>query len=404
MSPTLTDRPSCGRSVPNCRSALHVVHGVFALDVGGLERIVLDLVRAGCCAGHRVSVVCVERRGTLASEIERLSGQVISLDKPAGCPSETIRRASTLLAELKPDVLHTHHIGALWYLGQAARLQQQIPVLHTEHGNRFRRETGWMNCLKARLLVHRAARFSTQICCVSDEIADVITRWRSVPRHKVSVVSNGIDADAFADRSQATAVRQELGIADHVPVIGTVGRLNEVKQQELLLRAASRLSSRFPNLHVLLVGDGPERARLETETVRLGLGDRVHFAGHQSRTSQFYQAFDVFTLTSRSEGFPVALLEAWATGLPVVCSAVGGIPRIVTDGMDGLLFPSGNLSALCSSLNALLSDQCRAQMLGRAGQSLVRRKYSLEQMASDYDRRYRHLIAEMTGSRCEFLA
>src|SRR5882724_9838812 len=125
-SPTLDPTSATPRAGTG---ALHVVRGVLALDVGGLERIVLDMIRAGCREGHRVSVVCVERPGALAAEAKRLGADVISLDKPPGRVRPTVLKAAAALSALQPDVVHTHQIGALWYVGQAAR-SIPIPVLH----------------------------------------------------------------------------------------------------------------------------------------------------------------------------------------------------------------------------------------------------------------------------------
>jgi len=375
---------------------LHVVHGVLTLDVGGLERIVVDLVRIGRRRGHRVSIVCVERPGKLAEEAEAEGAAVISLNKPAGRLAEFITRAANVLVDLKPDVLHTHQIGAAWYLGQAAQ-SLGTPVLHTEHGNEFARSTsGWKN-LKVRLFIQQAARFVEKFCCVSEEIARGVTRWWTVPRNKVEVVPNGIRTEIASGLPRPKEVRAALGIPEFAPVIGTVGRLAEVKRQDLLIRAASKMQVAVPDLHLVLIGDGPERQNLVELVRQLDLTTHVHFLGYQACPEQYLSILDVFVLTSRSEGFPVSLLEAWVAGVPVVCSAVGGIPDIVTSGQNGLLFPSMDESKLISSLVQLLTDKSLRERLAGAGMKLVRERYSLERMASDYESRYRSLIAARGG-------
>jgi glycosyltransferase involved in cell wall biosynthesis len=374
-------------------SPLHILHGVLSLDVGGLERIVLDLVRAGRGAGHRISVVCIERPGALAEAAHRYGADVRSLDKPAGRIPATVAKAAGILSELRPDVVHTHQAGALWYLGQAARASGQIPVLHTEHGNHIAQAPSLMGRLKTRLLIGRAARLAGAFCCVSEDIARTVIRLRTIPRGKVRIILNGIRTDAFDGRAEVSAVRRELEIPPEAPVIGTVGRLAEIKRQGLLLRACARLQGSFPELRVLLVGDGPERERLEKEATRLGIEDRVHFAGYQPNPERFLQAMNLFVLTSRSEGLPVSLLEAWATGLPVVSSAVGGIPKLVADGKTGLLFPSGDLEALVNSIQTVLANSELAANLGHAGRAAVVEHYSLERMAAQYEQLYRTLLA-----------
>jgi glycosyltransferase involved in cell wall biosynthesis len=356
-----------------------------------LERIVLELIRAAYSVGQRVSVLCVEKPGALAAEANRLGANIISLDKPPGRRPDTVRKAAAVLISLRPDVIHTHQVGALWYVGQAARSVGRLAVVHTEHGNHIGQTAG-LSRLKTRLFLHRSARFADRFFCVSEEIAKTVTRWRTIPRGKVAVVLNGIDISKFAVRSEASAVRQELGIPASARVIGTVGRLSEVKRQELLLRATAHLREQFPDLWLLLVGDGPERARLERDAANLGIGDRVCFAGYRSNPERFLQAMDLFALTSRSEGLPVSLLEAWASGLPVVCSAVGGIPMVVTSGEDGVLFPSGDEKALVIALAKVLGDRAFADRLAANGRKTAAEKYSLERMGNDYNRHYRDLL------------
>ncbi|MFL5342130.1 MAG: glycosyltransferase family 4 protein, partial [Gemmataceae bacterium] len=319
---------------------------------------------------------------------------VISLDKPPGRMPQTVSKALDVLAGLRPHVVHTHQIGALWYIGQAAAKLGGVPVIHTEHGNHLIWSANWYHGLKNRVFWHRSARFAEQFCCVSDEIAETVSRWRTVPEEKIKVVINGIRTDAFSDRSRRPDVRRELGIPPEAPVIGTVGRLSEVKRQGLLLRAVATLRCRIPEVRLLLVGDGPERDRLEHAAAELNVRDRVCFAGYQANPEHFLQAMDIFALTSRSEGLPVSLLEAWAAGLPVVCSAVGGVPKVITHGEDGLLFPSGDEDALVAAITAIVGDPALATRLGKAGRVKVEDKYSLERMAGDYECRYGALLAK----------
>lgn len=378
---------------------LHVMHAVLSLDVGGLERLVVGLVRAARRDGHRVSVVCVERPGQLAGAAEAAGATVVSLGKPPGRLPEFIAEAGRQLDELRPDVVHTHQIGAAWYLGPAAR-SRGIPVLHTEHGNQFARGRGWRETVAARLVYRRAAGFVGRFCCVSAEVADAVTRWRTVPRAKVEVVPNGIDADPPPGLPDPGEVRASLGIPPGAPVVGTVGRLNEVKRQDLLVRAAAELRAEFPDVRLLLVGDGPERANLGRLAGELGVAGRVHFAGYQACPEKFFGAMSVFALTSRSEGFPVSLLEAWAAGVPVVCSAVGGVPAVVAHGENGLLFPFGDGKSLVAALAQVLRDRDLGTRLGRAGRRALCERYSLDRMTAEYERCYQSLLASAKLGCC----
>lgn len=377
---------------------LHIVHGVLALDVGGAERLVLDLCRAAVGAGHRVSVVCVERPGKLAPEAVALGAKVVSLDKPTGRHAGFVGKAAEVLAGLRPDVVHTHQTGAALYLGPAARmLAPRVPVVHTIHGNHFRQAGGWRPALRVRLLTREAAKWTDRFCCVSDEIAAAAGRWWTVPRRKLDVVPNGIAVDLPADLPSPAAVRESLEIPPDAAVVGTVGRLAEVKRQDILIRALGLLRAAHPTVRLLVVGDGPERTKLEVLAAELALTDRVRFAGYQPRPEQYLRAMDVFSLTSRSEGFPVSLLEAWRAGAAVAATAVGGIPAVVADGVDGLLFPPGDPAAAAAALGRLLADPGLRQRLAAAGRAALAERYSLDRMAAEYERRYRDLLATRPG-------
>ena len=372
------------------RRRLHVVHGALSLDPGGLEKVLISLVRAGVQRGERTSVICIERPGELASECAAAGAELISLEKPPGRHPEFVHRSGIVLNRLQPDVIHTHQIGAAWYLGRAARLRQS-PVLHTEHGNQFARDIDWKRRLRSRLFYRAAGRSVTRFCCVSADIARAVTRWGTISKTKVEIVSNGIEIDGGTGADDRIGVRKDLGIPPDAPVIGTVGRLAVVKRQDRILTALSELTARYPNSHVILVGDGPERSRLEELAIALGIANRVHFTGYQSHPASFLRAMDVFALTSQSEGLPISLLEAWAARLPVVCTSVGGIPDVIVDGENGFLVPESDKRSLIEALVKCL-DSTTASRLGARGFQTVRENYSLQSMADAYAEKYHALI------------
>lgn len=374
---------------------LHVVHGALSLDVGGLEKVLVSLVRASILRGEKASVICIEKPGELADDVLAAGATLISLDKPAGRHPEFVRRAADILDRLKPDVIHTHQIGAAWYLGQAAKLQL-LPVLHTEHGNQFARDANWKARVKSRLFYRATGRFVNRFCCVSADIARAVTRWGTIPKAKVEVVPNGIEIDMGDRSADRIRVRNELGIPSDAKVIGTVGRLAVVKRQDRILTALAELVNRHPDLRVILVGEGPERGRLQNLANELGVLDRVHFVGYQSHPSRFLRAMDIFALTSQSEGLPISLLEAWAAQLPVVCTRVGGLPDVISDGINGLLVPDGDGASLVHAL-AKCFDQSTAHRLGAGGFQTVRDSYSLETMIKVYSDKYLALISASRG-------
>jgi glycosyltransferase involved in cell wall biosynthesis len=367
-------------------ASIHVVHGVLSLDLGGLERLVLDLIKTGSDKGYRNSVVCIDRPGLLAQAAAALGAEVHCLGNESERSMAT-DRAAELFGRIKPDVLHTHQIGALWHLGRAARARG-IRIVHTEHSDHVGLARGWRNKLRSRWWWYAAGRLAQRFCCVSEDIARSVRRWGTVGSRKVVVIANGVDTDLYGASKQRAGIRHALGIPEDARVIGTVGRLNEVKRQDLLIRAFARVRRLHANAWLLLVGDGPERSRLERLASELGVFNRTLFTGYQARTEHFLSAMDVFALSSRHEGLPLALLEAWAAGLPIVSSAVGGIPQVVEEGRTGLLFENGDEAALAGALARLLDQPQLAARLGAAGKAKVLSQYSLQHMADGYGHQY----------------
>jgi len=377
-------RPAAG---PCCVRRLRVVHALLSLDCGGMEHIVLDLVRLGIEAGQHVEVLCLERPGDLAPLVRQVGAPVHCMNKPPGVPLRLCWRIARLLRSMRPDVVHTHQIGTLFYTGPAARWCGVRAIVHTEHGQEYahRRRTRWLGRL--------AARAAMRFFCVSDDTARHVIEHRIVPRRKVRVIHNGIDIDRFAEAArQRDIVRRELQIPAAAPVVGTVGRLAEVKRQDLLIHALAELRRSVPDARLLLVGDGPNRQQLTALAAGLGLNDAVCFAGYRADRERLLAAMDVFALSSDSEGTPLALLEAWAAGLPVVATAVGGLPELIDHGSTGLLVPRGDPASLSATLAGLLKDAPKRRALGAAGHQLVRTRFDRRTMARQYARQYAELL------------
>jgi sugar transferase (PEP-CTERM/EpsH1 system associated) len=364
---------------------LRVTHAVLSLDVGGLERVVLELVRAGRARGHTMSVVCLERPGALADRAVALGATVRSADKPAGIRPAVVGRLAGVFRELRPDVVHSHQLGALLYAGPAARRAGVPVVVHTEHGQHY------AHSRKARWLGRFATRYARRVFGVSADIVNEVVRCGVAPAGKVASAVNGIDVGRFA-AADGAAVRSELGVRPDEFLVGTVGRLAEIKRQDVLLRGFARLLEKVPGARLVLVGGGPEREALEGLARDLGIADRSTFAGVRDRPEEFLAAMDAFALTSRSEGTPLAVLEAWAAGKPVVASAVGGIPELVRDGETGILFPPGDSNALAERLVRLANDPAVRTRLGKAGRDRAAAQFDVGVMAAGYEGHYRSLL------------
>ena len=222
-------------------------------------------------------------------------------------------------------------------------------------------------------------RLCRSVIAVSEGIRDELVR-SGLSASRIAVIPNAVAPSCGG--AALEALRQQrrgsLGIGANERVVGYLGRLSEEKGLVHLIEAIAAMRSATTPVRLLLVGDGPQRAALERQVRALGLGGLVVFAGFQTDAETWLPAFDIFALPSLTEGTPMALLEAMAAGVPVIASAVGGVPKVVTDGVNGLLVPPADVAALVGGLQTLIGNPELRGLLGRAGGETIRVNYGIE--------------------------
>jgi sugar transferase (PEP-CTERM/EpsH1 system associated) len=271
----------------------------------------------------------------------------------------------------------------------AAKLARTKYVVHGEHGREYRDLHGksFLRNFGRRLL----AWFTDRIVTVSDDLRNWLVREVGIPHDKVITIINGVDTTRFfppADKSQA---KKHLGIDPETFVIGSVGRLDKVKNYRMLLEAILLARQCESSFLVLIIGDGPERYDLEY-FARTHSIPNVQFLGQRDNVYDYLKAFDLFVLTSLAEGISNTILEAMATGLPVLATGVGGNPEIVQDDVTGSLIPPRDTSLLWKKMNEYFNNNWLCQRHGLAGRLRCEEMFSLEQMVVKYDSLYSSLM------------
>jgi glycosyltransferase involved in cell wall biosynthesis len=230
----------------------------------------------------------------------------------------------------------------------------------------------------AQLAAQRAAYACAHVVIANARAAADRLRIEGVPRRKIVIVPNGLDVSRFRPRALAPPLRRVI----------TVANLRPEKGHDVLLEAARLVLARFPDARFELVGDGPERARLVARADALGIAGAVSFLGHTDEVAGQLARADISALPSRTEAFPNAALEAMASGLPVVASAVGGLVELVDDRRTGLLTPAGDATALAGRLCELMADGALGGRLGRAARAAVEARFSFDRMTDGVERVY----------------
>jgi glycosyltransferase involved in cell wall biosynthesis len=365
---------------------------VDSLEVGGAERHVVDLATALHRKGYRVEVAC------------SVAGELSEPLEAAGVPVWPLmgrlvkRRASVayargiggLLRGRPFDLVHAH-VFASAVAASIATLGKNVPLVISEHT-----EASWQTWLTRRVS-RWAHRRATRTIAVSTPIERLLIERDGVPPDRVTFIPN-----AVGPASDETPDPLPDGWQD-APLVWVVARLQPEKGVADFLRAAARVSGISPNARFLVVGDGPLRKELLDLAEHLGISERVRFLGYRRDSRELMELMDVLVVPSLTEGSPLIVLEAMAAGVPVVASAVGGIPDQVRHDEEGILVPPGDPDALGEALGALLRDSHCARRLGEAGRRRTENEFSHETMVRRIEGVYRAAIDGMVerDAACE---
>ena len=311
------------------------------LEIGGLERVVVDLCRALAEAGDQIAVVTLRGAGPLAGPLAEAGIPVTELHTGDGLRVSTLLALRRAIRRFQPDVVHSHGEAALFYTGLLALAGAGFRHVHSRHGYEDISARGiWRN-----RLAHRGC---DAVACVSADLAHHVRDVERLPPERLHTVVNGIDLTPYRALSAAP-------YSAEAPVVAHVARLAPVKNQRLLLQAFAELLQRWPKARLEIIGDGPERPALEAQAADCGLTHAVRFHGAVPDVARRLAACHLFCLTSDSEGTPASVLEALAAGRPVVATRVGGLPALLEEPAGALVAP-GDSVALADAIQRLYRD------------------------------------------------
>lgn len=353
------------------------------------------------------------QNGVAPIYIEDLSRELSLKDLSAA------RRIYRQIKLYAPDIIHTHTakagtLGRLvafayrWLTWSAlVGRPRPIKIVHTFHGHIFHSYYGKLQTSIYLTIEKLLAKFATdKIVVISQQQLREINQEFNVGKNsQFSVIPLGIDFENFPQSNEVCEqkLREEIGASDDEIIVGFLGRLTEIKNVSLLLNAAALSASSEMKLRFIIVGDGQLRARLEAESCSLGLSDRVTFLGHRSDVLELIAGMDIVALSSLNEGTPLSVIEAMASGVPVVATGVGGVVDLLgeidetKDGFAvchrGIMVQSGNAPSLCDGLMFLAQNDTLRKTLSQRGKKFVRSEYSIDRLTNDMRDLYRALIS-----------
>lgn len=363
-------------------SRIRVLHVIQNLNYGGMERVLSDIV-LGCDRGRFEShVLCLQYLGRFAEGLDSVATLHVAERMSAGSMLWPSRLAAQIGA-LAPHVVHSH--SGVWYKASLASRLAGVPrVVHTEHGR------AKPDPLLNRLLDGIAARRTDIVIAVSDLLGQQLATDLRIDSRKIRVIPNGIDTDVYRPIPDTGRLRAELGLAEKTPIIGSVGRLEPIKGYDVMLQAFSILRERNWDRGAVLViaGEGSERAKLEEIARAHGLTAGVFFLGWRNDVADLHSAMTIFTMSSRSEGTSISLLEAMSSNVVPVVTDVGGNAAVVGENFAHRLVPSESPAALASAWADVLADPATLKHEQTLARQRVRESFGVETMVRAYERAY----------------
>jgi glycosyltransferase involved in cell wall biosynthesis len=368
--------------------AIHVANLAAGLETRGYHT---TLVAGSLARGEDSMAFLAERLGVSVVSVPEIQREVSAVHD-----LRSAVRVASLIREERPHILHTHTAKAGAIARAAAILAGDARppvVVHTFHGHVLKGYFGPVRTALFRNVEQTLARTADVLVAVSPEVRDDLVALGVAPREKFAVIRLGIPLEErLTDASADSDYRAAYGIPRGAFVVGWVGRMTGIKDTGAVLEIVRAARSHGVDAVLCMVGDGPDRTRLEQLAHDLGIARSCYFVGYQEDVAGYYRLFDAFVLPSLNEGTPVSAIEALASGTPVVANRVGGVPDVVREGVDGYLVQPGDVAEAGARVAELAANGDLRARMGEAGRRRVLERYAVSRLVDDVDRLYRSLL------------
>jgi len=352
-----------------------VIHLVQDLKIGGLERVIAEILYSCDKKLFQMSVWCISSGGDIADELKKKGYEVKILGINSYYNPFNILKLAFLLKKHNPHIIHTHGYFA-GTIGRLAGILAGVKnIFHHVHSH-------YTNFKKRNHLIEKILSYKTKkIICCSNAVSEFIQKKERIKLEKISVIYNGVTVPKILSE-QINQINKEFFLIDSQKIIVTVASLTPNKGHSILIEAIPNIISEYNNVKFLFVGDGPCKKNLIEKAVFLKIIDRIVFTGVRRDVYAILSIADIFVLpTIEREGLGISIIEAMSLGKPVVASKVGGILEVVVDGVNGLLVPPQNVKELYKAIITLLKDDKKCIEFGKAGYKEYEKKFKAEKMA-----------------------
>ncbi len=370
------------------KGKIRVLHLLLSLETGGMERFVYEHCLGMDKEQFDVSVCCIDRLGGF---YDRLIEQGIHVDLIQKNQQKFdwffSLKLSKYLREKKIDILHIH-TGAFFHGSVAGFLARTKGVIYTEHGRHYKEP--W----QLYILDQISSRCVDQIITVSEALERHLINKMRLPSSKIKTIINGVNSEVFAPREKPQCLLDEFSIDRDIKIIGTVGRLAEIKDQETLIRAFLFIKEQYENSKLFIIGEGPCEQQLKELVDKYKLKNDVIFTGNRGDIQKFLSLFDIFVLSSLMEGTSISLLEAMSSGLPCVVTNVGGNVLLISNDVNGYTVPPGDEMLLSINILKLIENSSLRQSFSLKSRKIIEENFSFNQVLQVYADLYTELYCQ----------
>jgi glycosyltransferase involved in cell wall biosynthesis len=350
---------------------IKVLHFITGLDVGGAENLLLSFCKNLKSEKYQIDVCYLKGNGTLKEKFEEMGIRVFDLTKSKFLLTRIIKFYK-LLKTNRYGILHLHLFHSIIigrFLGRLAKIPQ---IITSEHNT-----SNFKKNILILWLYRFTLSFNSQIIAISEAVKNIIVSKTRISPDRISVVYDAIDFSEFDCNSGTEDIKTALNIRGRSPVVGSIGRLDIRKGYKYLIAALPDLIKRYPSIVLVIVGEGEQREELMQEAARHNVQPYIIFTGYQSGISKYLAIFDVFVLPSLEEGLSISIIEAMAMKKKIAASDTGGIPELIEDGKEGVLFPKGNPSAIVNAVEFILNNKKKADAMSEAAYSKAISNYGI---------------------------
>jgi len=360
-----------------------IVHLTYDMRIGGTETVIKNLIEGTDKDKFSVEILCIEPNlGPFGEQLVEEGYQITNLFWHGGFDLQLISAVRKFIKIKQVDILHCHQYTP-WVYGVVAAAFTQTKVVFTEHGRFYPDSSSW----KRKFINPLLLAFTNQITSISEATKQALVKYEYIPEKKIKVIYNGIDP-LQVDSNEVEKLKTQLQIPESAKILGTVARLDPIKNQAMMLEAFSQVIANAPNTYLIIVGDGEERGKLERTVDKLNIRENVKFVGYITQPVNYIKMMDVFLLSSLSEGTSMTLLEALSLSKPCVVTDAGGNAEVIQDGVNGLVTENKMTLAFATAINKLIKNDEQLKEYSQNSLTVFNENFTNSAMNLQYQKLY----------------